>query len=61
MIKINILLNFINSKDATDFVHDGFYDMGPMRPNGKFYTLDELSTIPVNDKRPVMIVFAPEE
>jgi hypothetical protein len=42
-------------------VLDGFYDMGPMRPTGKFYTLDDLSKIPINDKRPVIIVYAPEE
>lgn len=47
--------------DPTDTILDGFYDMGPMRPNGKFYTLDELSQIPVNDKRPIIIVYAPEE
>ena len=50
-----------NSLDPTDAVLDGFYDMGPMRPNGKFHTLDDLSKIPINDKRPVIIVYAPEE
>jgi hypothetical protein len=49
------------SKDPTDKILDGFYDMGPMRPTGKFHTLDDLSKIPINDKRPVIIVYAPEE
>lgn len=50
-----------NCIDATDSINDAFYDMGPMRPNGKFYSLDELSQKPINDKRPIIIVFAPEE
>lgn len=47
--------------DSTDYIHDCFYDMGPMRQNGKFYNLDELSLMPVNDKRPIIIINAPEE
>ncbi len=50
-----------NYLDSTDVILDGFYDMGPMRPNGKFYSLDELCRNPVNDKRPIIIVYAPEE
>jgi hypothetical protein len=50
-----------NILDPTDVVLDGFYDMGPMRPDGKFYTLDHLVKISINDKRPVIIVYAPEE
>ena len=42
-------------------IMDGFYDMGPMRPNGKFYHLDDLYLLPVNDKRPIIISFSPEE
>ena len=48
-------------QDAVDSINDGFYDMGPMRPNGKFYSLDELCQLPVNDKRPIIFVYAPEE
>ena len=47
--------------EPTDTILDGFYDMGPMRPSGKFYSLDDLFQIPVNDKRPILIVYAPEE
>jgi armadillo repeat-containing protein 3 len=50
-----------NYLDATDKVYDGFYDMGPMRPNGKFYSLDELSQMPVNDKRPILLIYSPLE
>ncbi|CAF0799893.1 unnamed protein product [Brachionus calyciflorus] len=50
-----------NYLETTDSISDGFYDMGPMRPNGKFYTLDELSQMPVNDKRPIIIVYTTEE
>lgn len=32
-----------------------------MRANSKFYSLDDLFQNPVNDKRPIIIVFAPEE
>lgn len=51
----------LNCIDANNFVNDGFYDMGPMRPNGKFYSIDDLVKIPVNDKRPIIIINAPEE
>ena len=50
-----------NFAEPTDKIVDGFYDMGPMRPNGKFYHLDDLCTIPVNDKRAIIIAYSPEE
>ena len=58
VIQSNRLVMF---QDAVDSINDGFYDMGPMRPNGKFYSLDELCQLPVNDKRPIIFVYAPEE
>lgn len=54
-----LIYNF--KKDGKDVILDGFYDMGPMRPNGKFYSLDDVYQNPVNDKRPIIVVFAPEE
>ncbi len=51
----------IDSIDPTDFIPDGFYDMGPMRQNGKFYSIDELIQMPTNDKRAIIIVYAPDE
>lgn len=42
-------------------IKDGFYDMGPMRANGKFYTLDDIYQLPVNDKRPIILIYSPDE
>ena len=55
------LFEILSLKAPTDKINDGFYDMGPMRPNGKFYALDDLFQNPVNDKRPIIIVYAPDE
>ena len=56
-----VIFGNVMFQDAVDSINDGFYDMGPMRPNGKFYSLDELCQLPVNDKRPIIFVYAPEE
>jgi hypothetical protein len=51
----------IGFQEPTDFIPDGFYDMGPMRPNGKFYAIDELIQMPMTDKRAIIIIYAPDE
>jgi hypothetical protein len=35
--------------------------MGPVRDGGKFLTIEELAAQEVNDRRPVLIVYAPEK
>jgi hypothetical protein len=40
---------------------DGFYDMGPVREGGKFLTIEELAAQEVNDRRPILIVYAAEK
>lgn len=32
-----------------------------MRPNGKFYSIEELAVMAVNDKRPIVVIYAPDE
>lgn len=34
--------------------------MGPVKDGNKFITIEELAHQEVNDRRPVLIVFAPE-
>jgi hypothetical protein len=35
--------------------------MGPVRDGGKFLTIKELAAEEVNDRRPILIVYAPEK
>ncbi|XP_066278896.1 armadillo repeat-containing protein 3-like isoform X1 [Branchiostoma lanceolatum] len=37
-------------------ITDGFFDAGPLRPDSRFMSLDELSTREVNEKRPILLV-----
>lgn len=46
--------------DLNNITTDGFYDMGPVRDGTKFLTIEELAAQDVNDRRPVLIVYAPE-
>ncbi|XP_033118258.1 armadillo repeat-containing protein 3-like isoform X2 [Anneissia japonica] len=41
---------------SCDVITDGFYDVGKMRPGSKFMTLEELSQVEVNQKRPILLV-----
>jgi hypothetical protein len=34
--------------------------MGPVKDGSKFVTIEELARLEVNDRRPVLIVYAPE-
>jgi len=55
-----ILLKFI-LKESNNITSDGFYDMGPVRDGGKFLTIEELAAQEVNDRRPILIVYAAEK
>jgi hypothetical protein len=48
-------------QENNNLTTDGFYDMGPVRDGGKFLTIKELATEEVNDRRPILIVYAPEK
>ncbi|CAK8674645.1 unnamed protein product [Clavelina lepadiformis] len=39
-----------------NIVSDGFYDSGQLRPNSKFYSLEELSKQEINQRRPILLV-----
>ncbi|RMX38217.1 hypothetical protein pdam_00003351 [Pocillopora damicornis] len=39
-----------------NIIQDGFYDCGPMRPDSKFLTLEELSSLPTDAHRPILLV-----
>nr|XP_018668998.1 armadillo repeat-containing protein 3 isoform X5 [Ciona intestinalis] len=39
-----------------NIITDGFYDAGQLRPESKFFTLDEISKQEVNQKRPILLV-----
>jgi hypothetical protein len=47
-------------QETNNITSDGFYDMGPVREGDRFLTLDELATQPLNDRRPIIIVHAPD-
>ncbi len=47
--------------DNNNITMDGFYDMGPVRDGGKFLTIEELAAQEVNDRRPILIVYAAEK
>ncbi|CAF4138310.1 unnamed protein product [Rotaria socialis] len=48
-------------KKNNNITTDGFYDMGPVREGGKFLTIEELAAEEVNDRRPILLVYAPEK
>lgn len=48
-------------KECNNITTDGFYDMGPVREGGKFLTIDELSAQEVNDRRPILLLYALEK
>ncbi|XP_078488850.1 armadillo repeat-containing protein 3 isoform X4 [Ciona intestinalis] len=39
-----------------NIITDGFYDAGQLRPESKFFSLDEISKQEVNQKRPILLV-----
>lgn len=41
---------------SNNIIQDGFYDCGPMRPDSKFLTLEELSSLPTDAHRPILLV-----
>lgn len=47
--------------ESNNITTDGFYDMGPVPEGGKFLTIEELAAQEVNDRRPILIVYAPEK
>ncbi|KAJ7393398.1 Armadillo repeat-containing protein 3 [Desmophyllum pertusum] len=44
------------SLSSNNIIQDGFYDCGPMRPDSKFLTLEELNTLPADAHRPILLV-----
>jgi hypothetical protein len=48
-------------KESNNITTDGFYDMGPVRDDGKFLTIEELAAQEVNDRRPILLIYAPEK
>ena len=53
-------IDSISNVDVNNITSDGFYDMGPVKEGNKFLTIEELASQDVNDRRPVLIVYAPE-
>lgn len=43
---------------STNFIENGFYDVGQLRPGTKFLTLEEYSRQEMNDRRPIILVNA---
>ncbi|CAM4801502.1 unnamed protein product [Rotaria magnacalcarata] len=53
--------SYLGQLENNNITTDGFYDMGPVREGGKFLTIEELGTEEVNDRRPILLVYAPEK
>ncbi|KAL4230819.1 Armadillo repeat-containing protein 3 [Mactra antiquata] len=43
---------------STNFIENGFYDVGQLRPDTKFQTLEEYAKQDMNDKRPIILINA---
>ncbi|XP_060595382.1 armadillo repeat-containing protein 3-like isoform X3 [Ruditapes philippinarum] len=43
---------------STNYIENGFYDVGQLRPGTKFLTVEEYAKQDMNDKRPIIIVNA---
>jgi len=54
-------MKFVFFEENNNITMDGFYDMGPVREGGKFLTIEELAAQEVNDRRPILIVYAAEK
>lgn len=44
--------------NSTNYIENGFYDVGQLRPGTKFLTIEEYAKQELNDKRPIIIVNA---
>ncbi|CAF1328260.1 unnamed protein product [Adineta steineri] len=53
--------SYLGRLESNNITTDGFYDMGPVPEGGKFLTIEELAAQEVNDRRPILIVYAPEK
>ncbi|CAF3201262.1 unnamed protein product [Rotaria socialis] len=53
--------SYLGQLENNNITTDGFYDMGPVREGGKFLTIEELAAEEVNDRRPILLVYAPEK
>ncbi|CAF1511372.1 unnamed protein product [Adineta ricciae] len=53
--------SYLGRLENNNITTDGFYDMGPVPEGGKFLTIEELAVQEVNDRRPILIVYAPEK
>ncbi|XP_052795764.1 armadillo repeat-containing protein 3-like isoform X3 [Mya arenaria] len=43
---------------STNFIENGFYDIGQLRPGTKFLTLEEYAKQEMNEKRPIILINA---
>lgn len=43
---------------STNYIENGFYDVGQLRPGTKFLTLEEYAKQEMNDKRPIILINA---
>lgn len=55
------MFEFLFFEENNNITADGFYDMGPVRDGGKFLTIEELAAQEVNDRRPILFVYAAEK
>ena len=46
---------------STNFIENGFYDVGQLRQETKFLTLDDYARQELNDKRPIILINAKPE
>ncbi|CAF0914736.1 unnamed protein product [Rotaria sordida] len=53
--------SYLGRLESNNITTDGFYDMGPVRDGGKFLTIEELAAEEVNDRRPILLLYAPEK
>ncbi|CAF1281159.1 unnamed protein product [Didymodactylos carnosus] len=53
--------SYLGRLDVNNVTTDGFYDMGPIKEDGKFLTIDELSQQELNEKRAILVVYARED
>ncbi|CAF0826069.1 unnamed protein product [Rotaria sordida] len=53
--------SYLGRLESNNITTDGFYDMGPVRDGGTFLTIEELAAEEVNDRRPILLLYAPEK
>ena len=56
-----VLYWWICISGCTNYIENGFYDVGQLRPETKFLTLEEYAKQDQNEKRPIILINAKPE